>query len=157
MVRALAAALLCGGLTACGASEATQEPAGPPPGLPYASASNDCAPWDGHAITVLLSGSAGSDTGGIDANSRPLVRVSVYPRSALTAGQRFSWPADPEVAAGVRCLAGASCESADRGWIRISGEPDSVWAGSIELHFADGSTVAGAFRARWIQRTVLCG
>ena len=155
MIRSLLVAALFGGLSACG--DTMQEPIGPPEGLPYASASNDCAPWDGHAISVLLSATAGSDTAGVDANARPLVRVSVYPRSPLGTGQRFSWPADPEQASGVRCLPGASCESASRGWVKLSGEPDSVLSGSLELHFADGSTVAGAFRARWIHRTVLCG
>jgi hypothetical protein len=155
VIRALVLAIVFGGLGACG--DTMQEPVGPPAGLPFASASNDCAPWDGHAITVLLSATAGSDTGGIDASSRPLVRVSVYPRSGLATNQRFSWPADPEQASGVRCLAGAACESASRGWVRISGEPDSVLSGSLELHFADGSAVAGGFQARWIHRTVLCG
>lgn len=129
-----------------------------PEGFRYASASPDCAPWDGRAITILLSDRPGTDSGGISGDRRPLVRVSIYPRSASVGRQSYEWPADPQAGSAIRCLAGADCESATRGIVTITnGLPDTVVLGSIQLHFADGSGITGGFRARWIQRQVLCG
>lgn len=156
MIRGLAASIAGLWLVACG-QQATSErsPAGPI-GFQYASASNDCAPWDGHAVTVLFADQSGTDSAGIDAGSRPLLRVSVYPRG--DAQQHFVWPSDTEQGTATRCLAGAACQSSDRGTVTFEQPPaDSIVTGTVDLHFADGSRVSGPFRARWIPRRVLCG
>jgi hypothetical protein len=109
-------------------------------------------------VTILLSDRRGPDTAGIMESARPLLRVALYPRGAGVAGQQFHWPADPEMAAGLRCPAAGDCEAATDGEvILLPGPTDSVLEGSLRLHFSDGTTIAGGFHAPWHPRRILCG
>ena len=126
----------------------------PPDGYEFAFATPDCAPWDGRAISILLTGSYADS---VDGASRQ-VRVAVYPRSDSVAGRRFRWPSDPEVAAGTRCLESESCESAKSGEIDFRPtESDTVLEGRVVLRFTKKDSVYGGFRAEWRSRRVMCG
>jgi hypothetical protein len=118
----------------------------------------DCAPWDGPAIAIHLANTPGSDSAGIAESTRPLLRVVLFPRGQGVAGQTYRWPADPEMAAGYRCLSGDTCDAAADGEVTLlPASGDTVFEGSLRLHFADGSTVAGGFHATWHQRRMMCG
>lgn len=155
---------LIGGLLAAAALAACQGPGSspsvpaPPEGFSFATAAPDCAPWDGPAVTILLSNHPGSDTAGITESARPLLRVVLYPRGSGVAGQKFHWPADPEMAIGQRCPAEGECEGATDGEVSLLPSPaDSALEGSLRLHFSDGTTISGGFHATWHPRRMMCG
>ena len=136
-----------------GSSESKPLPS-PPDGYEFAFATPDCAPWDGRAISILLTGSYADS---VDGAGRQ-VRVAVYPRSDSVAGRRFRWPSDPEIAAGTRCRDAASCESAPSGEIDFRPtESDSLLEGRLVLRFTRKDSVYGGFRAEWRPRRVMCG
>jgi hypothetical protein len=154
----LVIALLIAGAAGCDSPSPEAAVPPPPPGFPYASAAPDCAPWDGAAISILLAAEPGSDTAGIAETVRPLLRVAIYPRDTGVTGRTYRWPADPQVAAGLRCEGGDSCEVSDGGEVTLLPAPgDTLFEGSVRLHFADGATISGGFRATWHPRRILCG
>jgi hypothetical protein len=127
--------------------------AGPPGDFAYAYASPDCAPWDGPAVSIVLTTapSAAPD------EARPQLRLAIYPREVEIAGRSYAWPAQPELATGSRCTAGA-CQSAPAGEIRLGpARPDSALEGTVTLRFGPGDVVTGGFRAVWRDRRMLCG
>lgn len=154
----LVGVLLATGILGCDSPAPVATVPPPPAGFPYASAAPDCAPWDGAAITILLGAEPASDSAGIPETVRPLLRVAIYPRETGITGRTYRWPADPESAAGLRCQAGDSCEQAVDGEVTLLPAPgDSVFEGSLRLHFADGTTISGGFHATWRPRRILCG
>jgi hypothetical protein len=126
---------------------------GPPGDFAYAYASPDCAPWDGRAVSILLTTSPSS----LPDQARPQLRLAIYPREAALGGRTYAWPAEPEMAAGSRCTA-AGCEPAAAGEIRL-GRPraDSALEGTVTLRFGSADVVTGGFRAVWRARRMLCG
>jgi hypothetical protein len=156
--RLIGGLLAAAALAACDGPGSTASVPPPPAGFQFASAAPDCAPWDGPAVTILLSNHPGSDTAGIAENVRPLIRVVLYPRGTGVTGQKFHWPADPEMAVGQRCPAEGECETASDGEVDVLPSPaDSALEGSLRLHFPDGTTVSGGFHATWHPRRMLCG
>lgn len=154
----LIGALLAAGSLGCDTPAPVASVPPPPAGYPFASAAPDCAPWDGAAITILLGAEPGSDTAGIPETARPLLRVSIYPRENGVTGRTYRWPADPQAAAGFRCQSGDSCQTASEGEITLLPAPgDTVFEGSLRMHFPDSSTLSGGFRATWHPRRMLCG
>ena len=153
--RSLTRVLVGGSLAlGCGESSGLAPLPTPPEGFEFAFAAPDCAPWDGPAISILLTGSLADS---VDGASRQL-RVAVYKRSDSVAGHRFLWPADPEVAGGTRCRDAESCEAASSGEIdfRPTGT-DTLLEGTVLLRFAETDSVYGGFRAEWRPRRVMCG
>ena len=138
----------------CGDSSESAPLPTAPDGFGFAFATPDCAPWDGRAVSILLTGSYADS---VDGASRQL-RVAVYPRSDSVAGHRFQWPADPEVAAGTRCQGPESCEFATSGEIVFRPtRSDTVLEGRVLLRFKNGDSTFGGFRAEWRSRQVMCG
>jgi hypothetical protein len=136
-----------------GSSEPAPLPT-PPEGFDFAFATPDCAPWDGPAVSILMTGSRADS---VDGSGRQL-RVAVYARSDSVVGRRFRWPADPQVANGTRCQRSDSCEAAESGEIafRPTGS-DTVLEGTLLLRFPSSDSVYGGFRAEWRSRRVMCG
>lgn len=139
----------CGG----GASQLSPLP-DPPDGFGFAFATPDCAPWDGPAVSILLTGSRADS---VDGMSRQL-RVAVYKETDSIVGNRFHWPSDPEVASGTRCQGSESCESAESGEIdfRPTGS-DTLLEGTLLLRFPKSDSVYGGFSAEWRPKRALCG
>lgn len=126
----------------------------PLPGYPLAFIMHDCAPWDGPAIAIILTSHA------LDSLEipHPYVRVVIYPREESLTGRTYRWPADPEMAAGTRCVSADSCDPATAGQITVGTvRPDSALEGRVQLRFASGEQISGGFRAVWLQRRVMCG
>jgi len=126
----------------------------PPEGFGFAFATPDCAPWDGPAISILLTGSRPDS---VDGMSRQL-RVAVYKQRDAVVGHRFQWPADPEVASGTLCQGSESCEAATSGEIdfRPTGS-DTKLEGTVLLRFPKSDSLYGGFRAEWRPRRAMCG
>jgi hypothetical protein len=140
-------------VSSCKASSDLAPVAGPPGEFAYAYASPDCAPWDGRAVSIVLTTTPATapDT------TSPYLQLAIYPRQPEVAARTYRWPADPEVATGSRCTA-EGCTPAAAGEIRL-GPPraDSALAGTVTLRFGPGDSVAGGFQAVWRDRRMLCG
>lgn len=145
--------LLLGTLCSIGCTASPNEASvAPPPGYERAYVMRDCAPWDGPAIAILLT-NHGVDS--LDVGF-PMVRLMIYPRDELVAGRTYRWPEVPEMAAANRCDAANDCEAATSGDVTLTELRADTAVGRARLTFASGS-IAGGFRAVWIQRQVMCG
>jgi hypothetical protein len=150
---------LCPVLAACSAQS---EPSGPPAGFEYAYAGPSCAPWDGHAVSLVLRGAplAPGDSA-IEAGPSPQLRLALYPRSpgiapsGLNPGT-YRWPSGTEVAIGSLCQ-GGSCSTATSGRILLREVgADGRLRGSAELELPDAGTLGGTFDAEWRPRQMYC-
>ncbi|HSD32215.1 MAG TPA: hypothetical protein VLB49_09915 [Gemmatimonadales bacterium] len=115
----------------------------------------DCAPWDGPAVTILLTTRPADST---DVTG-PHVSISVWRSATALAGQTVAWPSDRQVGAATRCTSEAACEAARSGRVTFAAaSSDTLLGGSVELTFAGAdSIVRGAFRASWRRTRVMCG
>jgi hypothetical protein len=150
---------LCSVVAACSAQS---EPSLPPAGFEYAYAGPSCAPWDGHAVSLVLRGAplAPGDSA-IEAGSTPQLRLALYPRSAgispsgLNPGI-YRWPSETEVAIGSLCQ-GGSCSTAAAGRITLREVgTDGRLRGTAELELPGTGTLRGTFDAEWRSRQVFC-
>ena len=150
---------LCPVVAACSAQP---EPSAPPAGFEYAYAGPSCAPWDGHAVMLVLRGAplAPGDSA-IEAGQVPRLRLALYPRtpgispSGLNPGT-YRWPSETEVAIGSLCQ-GGSCSTATSGRITLREVgTDGRLRGSAELTLPDTGTIRGTFDAEWRPRQMYC-
>jgi len=150
---------LCLMVAACSAQS---EPSGPPAGFEYAYAGPSCAPWDGHAVMVVLRGAplAPGDSA-IEAGQAPQLRLALYPRgpgvspSGLNPGT-YRWPSETEVAIGSLCQAG-SCSTATSGKVTLHDVgTDGRLRGSAELELPGAGPLRGTFEAEWRPRQQYC-
>lgn len=133
---------------------------------PHATAMADCAPWDGIATSLFLSAAPlepaappGSEV------PRPHLWISVYRGVDALAGERFEIDQD-RTAGSALCDTAGPCRPVTGGWIRfrdVSTRETLVGEFEIELGPAGAAnrgtaaTLAARFRARWHERTFLCG
>jgi hypothetical protein len=140
-------------LAGCGSGPDLAPAQGPPGNFVYAYASPDCAPWDGRAVQILLT----TTPTAAPEETRPQLRLVIYPRAVDIAGTAYRWPAEPEAATGARCLADA-CETASSGEIRLGpARADSALEGTVTLRFGPTEVMTGGFRAAWRPRRIFCG
>jgi hypothetical protein len=120
-----------------------------------ATAMSDCAPWDGAAVSILLT------TGPVDSAAQPsppFLRLAIWKSRASLGSGVFAWPSDEQVGAASYCVTGESCEAADTGRVQFRDTGgDSALAGQFELSFKNQGQVAGGFRAIWVEHRVMCG
>ena len=140
------------------ATLACREPATPPARplkeFPFATASSDCAPWDGPAVSVLLTPTAQSG----ESVAAPFLRVTLYDSRERVARRTIRWPGDAEVGGASWCRADDDCVAADSGAVRLEVlEGDSVLPGRLRLVFAGHAPLEGSFRAAWRPRVTRCG
>lgn len=120
----------------------------------HATAMSDCAPWDGAAVSILLT-TAAFDS--ITPPSPPFLRLAIWKSRASLGSGVFAWPSDEQVGAASYCETGESCEAAETGRVQFRETGDSTLAGKFELSFKSKGPVAGGFRAVWLEHRVLCG
>jgi len=150
---------LCLMVAACSAQS---EPSGPPAGFEYAYAGPSCAPWDGHAVMVVLRGAPLTPgDSAIEAGQAPQLRLALYPRgpgvspSGLNPGT-YRWPSETEVAIGSLCQAG-SCSTAASGKVTLHDVgTDGRLRGSAELELPGAGPLRGTFEAEWRPRQQYC-
>lgn len=123
-------------------------------GFPIATATPDCAPWDGPALSIVLSGESADP----DSTQPPFLHVALWQSLDRVVGPIWRWPVDAQIGAASLCLAEQDCRAATRAivWLEPFGV-DSAVAGRLRLEFADRPTIAGSFRATWRPRIGRCG
>jgi hypothetical protein len=147
--------LLFGVVSGIGCDRSSElAPAATPPGYPLAYVMRDCAPWDGPALTIVFTSHAMDS---LEA-AYPMLRVAIYPRGESMTGHTYRWPAEPEMAAGMRCTSADACEAATAGQVTLRAvRPDTAVEGRVAMRFASGEESSGGFRAAWLKRRVMCG
>lgn len=115
----------------------------------------DCAPWDGPAVTILLTTRPADSI----AVTGPYVSISVWRSATALAGQTVAWPSDRQVGAATRCTTDAACEPTRSARVTFApASPDTMLDGTVELTFAGADSILrGTFRASWLRTRVMCG
>jgi len=142
---AFAVALLAAG---CDSS-----PVEPPSEFPFASATPECDPTDGPAITIFLT----RDT--LPALPPGGGRVRVYLWHSLQELRGRSWTVGGLSQDGVaEYVDGTGTITTLRGTITVTEVlADSTVEGEVDLASDSAFGVQGGFRATWIPRTLMCG
>ncbi|MDH3206496.1 MAG: hypothetical protein OEO79_07785 [Gemmatimonadota bacterium] len=126
-------------------------------GYPLAYFHDDCAPWDGPALTILLTH---TELESPFEQTVPNVRVTSYRPPAVLAGASFEWEGDaPDLGYGRWCEFFDDCWSATTVRVRFDRVQDSEdeLAGQVYLVFEGGRVVSGAFTATRLPLQMLCG
>ena len=146
---------LAGSLLACGGPSEQQEiPADT--GFAEAFYHDDCAPWDGFALTLLLTQEGVEDVFDLP---YPHLRVTSYQYPPSAPGAIIGWEGEDHTAGtAVFCVADSQCEVATAVWARLA-EVDVLdeLMGEIRVEFADAGVIGGPFRARKLLFQALCG
>ena len=134
------------------ATLATPLPAAPHH-FPYAAIVPTCAPWDGPALAVLL-----SNTAGCASVKAPSVQISLWRDLPPEAGKTISFDIRNSNGQASRCLKANECEAAASGSVVFDIVDEGKDAkGRYELLFKDGSIESGSFEAEWCESRSLCG
>ncbi|MHB1095268.1 MAG: hypothetical protein ACYC3F_03770 [Gemmatimonadaceae bacterium] len=133
----------------------SDEALSPPAGLAHAAATRSCGPADGPAVAIYLAPESIIAT---LEPATPYIRIDVWKGADALFG---TWSLSPTSAHGAAArfqVALGSIESATGGTVVVSAVGrDSTITGSVDLQFPSSGRVHGAFSARWIARTFLCG
>jgi len=128
-------------------------PAEPPSEFPFASASLECGPADGPAVTISLT----KDTMPELPPGSPHVRIYLWRGLNNLVGKSWDVGGASEDGA-AEYWDGTGDRTPLRGAVRVTGVgADSTVEGDVSLASDGTFTVRGGFRARWIPRTLLCG
>ena len=130
------------------------EPASRPPvAFPFATIRHACGPTDGPALQIALTK---VENPGKDDARLFLTLYRDLPQPPLAQPRTFEL-AHMKEGDGVRCLKPRECESALRGHLMMEKFDGLGAEGSYELHFKDGSTERGRFKAAWKEIREACG
>ena len=145
--------LLAGPAVACGLQP--DLPSEPPPGLEAAWFHDDCAPWDGPAVSLYLARERG---GSPFAPGLPYLRVTLYASSSigLHEGERLRFEPGTQGDAQY-CRSTDDCDGATGVGIEFSGVEREVLEGRLEVLFGERPPIRGAFRAGRMPFQALCG
>lgn len=116
-----------------------------------------CAPWDGPALTLLLTHAELEDP---FEESVPNVQVTSYRPPPVLAGGSFEWEGDaPDLGYARWCEFIDSCWSATSVRVRFDRAQPSAdeLSGQVSLVFEGGRAVSGAFTAARLPLQMLCG
>jgi hypothetical protein len=126
-------------------------------GFAYAYYHDDCAPWDGHALTFALTGAEMETPFDV---AYPQARISLWRPPVQLAGRSVSWSGiDHDDGYAAVCETEEACGTATRLEIRFARDQDrpDVLVGEIYMELDDGRVVGGPFQARRIEHAMLCG
>jgi hypothetical protein len=119
----------------------------------YATVGQTCAPWDGPALAIVL-----SNTAGCAPLTFPHIQISLWRDLPPKAGQTFSFDIRNSNGQASRCLKPNECEAATSGSVVFDIVDEGKEAkGRYELHFKDGGIEGGSFEAEWCENRALCG
>jgi hypothetical protein len=128
-----------------------------PTEFPYAYYHDDCAPWDGRALTIVLSHEEFQDP---FESHFPNVSIRWYRPSAQLAGSSFGWTGiAQDLGHASWCDSAEDCVVASAVRVRFDRaqpSPDEL-AGQAHLEFEGGEAVSGRFKARRLPIQMLCG
>ncbi len=132
----------------------SDDPLSPPVGFAHAAATRSCGPADGPAVAIYLAPEAIATL----EPATPYIRIDVWQAADALVG---TWSLSATSAHGAASrfqVALGPIESATAGTVVVSAVGrDSTITGSVDLQFPSSGRVHGAFSARWIARTFLCG
>jgi hypothetical protein len=118
-----------------------------PTGYPLAYFHDDCAPWDGAALSIVLSYSEFESP--FEAHF-PNVRVTSYRPPSQNAGTSFEWTGvAQDLGYATWCDSAEACRPSSSVRVRFDRaqpSPDEL-AGQVRLEFEGGHVVSGAFNA----------
>jgi hypothetical protein len=141
------------------APDASVEPDGQPVTLTNHIIADDCAPNDGPALRLLLTG----DSIGAQCHADGLgesVELRIYTRN-ITAPETIVFDTSNFVGNGSHCLGGAApCLLSETGEIHFETfETDASATGTFLLRFQDDTTLQGRFDATWCtpDQPLFCG
>ena len=121
--------------------------------FPYATLGHTCAPWDGPALSVVLSNVAGCVPLTV-----PYIQIALWRDLPPKAGKSLSFDIRNSNGQASRCLKPNECEAATSGSVVFDIADEGKEAkGRYELHFKDGGIEFGSFEAQWCQNRALCG
>lgn len=126
-------------------------------GFPLAYFHDDCAPWDGHALTIVLSH---AELENPFEEGFPSVRVTSYRPPSQLAGGSFEWTGiAQDLGYAAVCDAAEACQAASTVRVRFDrAQPsEDELAGQLHLEFEGGEVVSGAFKAVRLPLQMLCG
>ena len=151
-------ASFCLGATLCLACAPSEEPWDPSPtDFPLAYVHDDCAPWDGAALSIVLSY---AELESPFEALFPSVRVTSYRPPPKLAGGSFEWTdVAPDLGYASWCESSEDCRAASAVRVRFdAAQPlaDEL-AGQLHLEFEGGDVVSGAFNAVRLPHQLLCG
>jgi hypothetical protein len=125
-------------------------------GFPFAYFHDDCAPWDGRALTIILSH---EELEPYQA-SYPSVRVTSWRPPSKVAGASFEWSGVTQDQGYANwCDSEEACRTASSVRVRfdrVQPSPDEI-AGQLRLEFEGGQVVEGAFKAVGLPLQMMCG
>jgi hypothetical protein len=124
---------------------------------PLAYFHDDCAPWDGPALSIVLTH---AELDSSFEESFPSVRVTSYRPPSTLAGSSFEWTGDaPDLGYASWCEFFDSCWSATTVRVRFDRAQPSAdeLAGQVHLVFEGGRLVSGAFKAVRLPLQAFCG
>lgn len=141
---------------ALAAPAACSAPAPGPTPFAHAAYHDDCAPWDGPAVTLYLSHEAMAEP---HAPPRPHVSVALYSSLTSLVGSTLRWEGRDDQRGHVsRCPDQGDCQEASAVWIRLASPgSDGLLEGEVRLDFGAGDVVEGSFEAVRIPFERLCG
>ena len=142
-------------VVACGSGPS--EMSSPPEEYPLAFYHEDCAPWDGPAVTLYLVQSPMTRPW---EPSAPYARLSVYEPIPSLVGSTVEWQGDAiDTGHAVRCRTEQSCQVAADVRLRVRQwqASEGRLTGDVELVLPDGSRVAGGFQAELLDVQAICG
>ena len=152
-MRGVIAAMMLPLLLSCGGSGG--EVAELPEPFQYATAMRDCAPWDGAAVSILLTAEPLDST---MIPRPPYLRLAIWKDLGSLQDAVFVWPSEEQVGAGSYCTGENDCEAALSGMVQFHKlGSDSSLVGEFEVSFPNEEPFAGGFLADWLSHTVLCG
>ena len=144
------------GLVAVGCTATSSELGDLPEPFTHAVAMQDCAPWDGAAMSILLTTEAVNDSSAVIGS--PHLRLSVWRSPSVLQNATIQWPGDPVEASASWCENDDTCEAASSGMVQFHEVwVDSLATGEFRLAFASRDSVIGGFRAGWLHRQMMCG
>ena len=154
MVRGASACLCAALCLGCASGEEVWSSS--PTGYPLAYFHNDCAPWDGPALSIVLSYAEFESP---FEEHFPSVRVTSYRPPSQFAGASFEWTGvAQDLGYAAWCDSADACRSASSVRVRFDRAQPSAdeLAGQVHLEFEGEQVVSGAFKAVRLPVQMLC-
>jgi hypothetical protein len=116
----------------------------------------DCAPWDGSAVSIYFTNTTYDTT--TQEISAPFLHLAIWRDAAREPETRIEWPKEESVGGAYLCAAAQQCTPAASGVVSVDGLiGDSLMAGVYDVRFGDSTRLKGEFKARWVDRRMMCG
>jgi hypothetical protein len=136
-------------LAACGRDQIPE----PPAGFAHATATRDCGPADGPAVSIFLANQPAELE-----PEPPYIRIYLTRGVDEVSGQTWQLSGDGAQGSAQYCPAGGGCEAATGGTISVSAvAADTTLDAAADLVFPTHGHVTGGIHARWVSRLMMCG